>query len=152
MSRRSPHGLLLALSLAGAGPALAADEEMTCGSAAVRQRLQDLAVERLCLDDNLRLADAVWSLAYESGALTLADLITLQVTEIPMARSCEAQLAFELTLASEALGPGPGLALRLRASGDPRTVTYTVGRFDDGRLYVRPAAGCWRIDRLAPLD
>ena len=152
MSRPPLKVLLLVLSLAGPGPALGADEDMTCGSAAVRQRLQALAVERLCLDDNLRLADAVWSLDYDSGALTVADLITLQLTEIPLARTCEAQLAFELTLLAEALGPAPGLAQRLRASGDPRTVTYTVGRFDDGRLYVRPAAGCWRIDRLAPLD
>ncbi len=153
MTRFAPWlGLLLLASLNQAPPVLAADPEMACGAEGVRQQLQALAPERLCLDDNLKLVDAVWSLAIESGSLSLADLITTKITEVPLARSCEAQLSFELTLAAEALGPSPGIALRFAASGKPRTVTYTVGRFDDGRLYVRPDPGCWQINRLQPLN
>ena len=50
----------------------------------------------------------------------------------------------------EAKARGAGIAYRLLATAEPRTLTYSVGRFDDGRLYVRPGQGCWKLDRLEP--
>lgn len=147
MKRHLIAGLLLLLGCS----ASLAEEDLSCGSEAVRRLLQSQAAERLCLNDNLRLSDVVWSLSVDGGGLGLADLITTRITEVPLARGCEAQLSYDLTLTAEALGPGPGIPLRFSAGGKPRTVTYTVGRYDDGRLYVRPDPGCWRLDSLQSL-
>jgi len=143
-----------ALLLTHGSPTLAdtavppADPEMTCGSEAAKQALVEQLVERLCINDSLKLADLTMSLSLQQQKLTLADLLTTELTQIPLRRTCEVLLSFEATLQAEALGPGPAMVYTLVATGEPRSITYAVGRFDDGRLYVRPAPGCWKMDSL----
>jgi hypothetical protein len=125
------------------------DPEMTCNSAPVRAQLTERLPKLLCLE-SLPLDDLTLGLRVTQTELTLADLITTALSEVPLRRSCEAQLSFAATVEAEALGPAPGIALKLLAKGEPRTVTYAVGRYDDGRLYVRLDPGCWKIDSLQP--
>jgi hypothetical protein len=148
--------LLLALAAApGSTPgradtaALKDDPEMTCNSAPVQAQLAERLPQLLCLE-NLSLNDLTLDLRVTQQELTLADLITTALSEVPLRRSCEAQLSFAATVEAEALGPAPGIALKLLAKGEPRTVTYAVGRYDDGRLYLRLDPGCWKIDSLQP--
>jgi hypothetical protein len=144
--------LLLALSAASSRADTAAlkdDLEMTCNSAPVQTQLAEKLPELLCLE-SLSLNDLTLGLKVTQQALSLADLITTALSEVPLRRSCEAQLSFAATVEAEALGPAPGILLKLLAKGEPRTVTYAVGRYDDGRLYVRLDPGCWKIDSLQP--
>lgn len=146
--------LLPVLLLALASPALADkaadDPEMTCGSEPVRQALMQQLPALLCLNDNLALDAFTRNATVADLQFTLADMLTTALTDIPLRRTCEAQLSFTATIEAEALGPGAGIAYRLLATAEPRTLTYSVGRFDDGRLYVRPGQGCWKLDRLEP--
>lgn len=142
---------LAAPAWAEGGGKAASDPEMACGSEPVRQALAEQFAGRLCFNDNLKLDDLTLSLTVPEPTLTLADLLTTELSDVPLRRTCEALLSFEARIEGEALGPGPGIAYRLLAIGEPRTVTYAVGRFDDGRLYVRPTPACWKIDRLEAL-
>lgn len=146
---------LAALLLASGTPAVADtkatdDPEMTCGSEPVRQALMQQLPALLCLNDNLKLDAFTRNTTVGDLQFTLADMLTTALTDIPLRRTCEAQLSFTATVDAEALGPGAGIAYRLLVTAEPRTLTYAVGRFDDGRLYVRPNGGCWMLDRLEP--
>jgi hypothetical protein len=145
--RLATIGLLVAL----AGPSVAAeaDDRMTCASAAVKEAVIAVLPERLCLTDKLKLADMTSSIALDQPSVAIADTITTQITEMPPTRTCEATISFEAKLAAEAIGPGPGILYKLTVTGKPRTLSYKVGRFDDGRIYVRPTTtDCWHIDTI----
>jgi hypothetical protein len=150
--RRAALAALLLAFAAAPGHAdiavLKNDPEMTCDSAPVQAQLAEKLPTLLCLE-SLPLGDLTLGLRVTQQELALADLITMALSEVPLRRSCEAQLSFAASVEAEALGPAPGIALKLLAKGEPRTVTYGVGRYDDGRLYVRLDPGCWKIDSLS---
>jgi hypothetical protein len=141
---------LLCLTSSAHAETAASDPEMTCGAESVRQKLAESLADRLCLDDNLTLAELALQLSFTAREVKVEDLLTTELSEVPLRRVCEAQLSFQATIEAEALGPAPGRLHRLLLTGEPRTITYAVGRFDDGRLYVRPTPGCWKVDRLEP--
>ena len=138
--------------MAGVARAESAGDEVTCASESVKEQIGNLLSDRLCLTEKLKLADLTSSIAYDERTIVLADSITMQESDKPPRKTCEAQLSFDLLLRAEAIGPGPGIIYKLRVSGMPKTITYKVGRFDDGRTYVRPDPGCWKIDNIRPAD
>ncbi len=157
--RRFPSlasAVLLIVSAAGlmadTARAESINDEVTCASESVKEQIGNLLSERLCLTDKLKLADLTSSISYDERTIALADSITMQESAKPPWKTCEAQLSFELKLRAEAIGPGPGIIYKLRASSAPRTITYKVGRYDNGRTYVRPDPGCWKIDRIRQAD
>jgi hypothetical protein len=155
-------GLWLALNGAWAEEPPQAADALACGSDQVALALRELVAENMCVDPNIKLADLMTNIVAESGAVTLDRVLTTEVTETPPGRLCEARIKFEIGFSADALGPGP-LRYTLRMAGEAASVSYRIGRYDDGGVYARvvppavppgtaaPAQPCWQVQTIENL-
>lgn len=149
--------------LALAAPAAAQENAApSCGSADVIEPMRELFAESLCFDPAVMLRDLMVKIKVVSGGVTLDRIMTTAAEETPPTRTCEARLKFDVVITALAIGPSVQ-SYKLSMAGYADAVSYRVGRYDEGEIYVRivppptppgfapSPPPCWKVETMENL-